>query len=105
MAFGRNSMNVDGRRPEEGREADAVLLARLRRGEGAAFEELVERHGRPLYRLALGILGNAADAEDAVQETFAGAFEGAGRFRGEASIRTWLAQILVRQAARVRRKR
>lgn len=88
-----------------GQEADAALLARIRRGDAAAFEELVEQNGRSLYRLALGMLGNEADAEDAVQETLAGAFEGIGRFRGEASIRTWLARILVRQAARVRRKK
>lgn len=104
MADWRNSTGVQGNRPER-HEADAALLVRIRRGEAAAFEELVEQYGRELYRVALGLLGNAADAEDAVQETFAGAFEGIGRFRGEASIRTWLSRILVRQAARVRRKK
>lgn len=81
------------------------FLRRLRRQEQAAFHELVDRFSQQLYRVAYSMVGNAADAEDVVQETFAGAFAGISKFRGEASLKTWLMQILVRQSARVQRSR
>jgi len=84
---------------------DDELLRRMRAGDESAFHDVVDRHANDLYGLAYSLVGNAADAEDVVQETLAGAFENVGRFRGEASIRTWLTQILVRQAARLKRWR
>ena len=81
------------------------FLRRLRRQEQAAFHELVDRFSRELFGVAYSMVGNAADAEDVVQETFTAAFAGIGKFRGEASVRTWLMQILVRQCARVQRSR
>jgi RNA polymerase sigma factor (sigma-70 family) len=53
-----------------------------------------------LDRLAVSLLGVEADAEDVVQETLVGAFRGLQGFREQASVKTWLTQILVRQAAR-----
>lgn len=83
---------------------DDFELARLSgRGDAAAFGALVERHGRYLYGVAFALTGNSADAEDVVQEALAGAWK--GKFRGESSVRTWLVQILVRQAGMLRRKR
>jgi RNA polymerase sigma-70 factor, ECF subfamily len=79
-------------------------LARLSgRGDAASFEALVERHAAYLYGVAYALCGNSADAEDLVQETLAGAWR--GKFRGESSARTWLVQILVRQAAMLHRSR
>lgn len=76
-----------------------------RPGAGAAvrFDALVARHASELLGLAQSMLGNWADAEDVVQETFLGAFRGLERFDGRASERTWLTSILVRQVARRRR--
>jgi RNA polymerase sigma-70 factor (ECF subfamily) len=68
-------------------------------GEAAAFHELVDRLGPALFALAASLVGNAADAEDIVQETFSGAFRGLHAFRGDSSVKTWLTRILVRQAA------
>jgi RNA polymerase sigma-70 factor (ECF subfamily) len=56
-----------------------------------------------LYGIAFSLSGNAADAEDLVQETFAATLT--SHFRGEAAVRTWLVQILVRRAAMLRRGR
>lgn len=86
-------------------EHEEAFLRRLRRHEQSAFHELVDRYSRQLFGVAYSMVGNAADAEDVVQETFTAAFAGIGRFRGEASVRTWLMQILVRQCARVQRSR
>jgi RNA polymerase sigma-70 factor (ECF subfamily) len=82
---------------------DIALLRRVAAGDAAAFKKLVDRHAQRLYRLAVSMVGNAADAEDVLQESFAGAFEGAGRFQGRASVKTWLTRILILQVAKWRR--
>lgn len=82
---------------------DAEILRRVYGGDQSAFRTLVDRHGRYLTGVALSLCGNLADAEDLVQETFVAALT--SRFRGESAARTWLVQILVRQAALLRRKR
>jgi RNA polymerase sigma-70 factor (ECF subfamily) len=86
-----------------GKPADVELLDGLSRGDEAAYLELVERHGRYLYGIARSLSGNATDADDLVQETFVAALT--SKFRGEAAVRTWLVQILVRRAAMLRRNR
>jgi RNA polymerase sigma-70 factor (ECF subfamily) len=82
---------------------DAELLGQTGHGNEAAFRELINRHGRYLYGIANSLSGNAADADDLVQETLIGALN--SRFRGESSVRTWLVGILVRQAGMLRRKK
>lgn len=82
---------------------DAELLRLGGRGDAAAQRELVDRHARYLFGVAHALAGNAADAEDLVQETFLGALK--TRFRGEASMRTWLVRILMRRAGMLRRSR
>lgn len=82
------------------RPADLELVRQARGGDMAAFHLLVDRHAESLYRLAVSLVGNAHDAEDALQETLAGAFRGLAAFREQSSVKTWLAGILVRQVAR-----
>jgi RNA polymerase sigma-70 factor (ECF subfamily) len=84
---------------------DADLLRRARSGDEAAWHEMVDRYGAYLYRLAFSLLGNGADAEDALQETFAGALRHLRDFEERSSVKTWLSRILVRQAARSHRSR
>src|ERR1700761_9085789 len=68
-------------------------LSGARRGDRAAFQALVERHARGLYRLAWRITGNGNDAEDVVQEAFLKAWKQLSRFDGRASFGTWLHRI------------
>jgi RNA polymerase sigma-70 factor (ECF subfamily) len=86
-------------------DSDAELVRRIHRGDDTAFQRLVDRHGPRLLRLATWMLGNAADAEDVVQETLAAAFRGLGGFRGRSSVKTWLSRILIKRVARLRRYR
>lgn len=86
--------------PDEG---EHELLARLRKGDPSAFHRLVDVYAPRLFGLAHRLTGNRENAEDVVQETLAGAFRSIGGFRGESSLWTWLAKILVRQIARMRR--
>jgi RNA polymerase sigma-70 factor (ECF subfamily) len=84
-------------------QSDTKLIRGLRRGEVSAFHELVDCYANRLFGLAYSMLGSAEDAEDAVQETLAGAFRAIAAFEQRSSLWTWLARILVRQVARVRR--
>ena len=81
---------------------DTELLNQIGRGDAAAFRALLDRHARYLFGVAHALTGNAADAEDLVQETLVGAL--GGRFRGESSVRTWLVRILTNQAGMLRRR-
>jgi RNA polymerase sigma-70 factor (ECF subfamily) len=71
----------------------AVRLARA--GDSSAFRLLVERHGRPVFRLAYRVTGNQQDAEDVVQETFLRAYRQLDRFESRSSFGTWLHRITV----------
>ncbi|MBM3496497.1 MAG: RNA polymerase sigma factor [Armatimonadetes bacterium] len=75
--------------------ADNDIVAACRAGDRLALERLLTPHERPLYVVCLGILRNAEDAEDAVQEAFLRALRALPRFRGEAALRTWLQRIAV----------
>ncbi|HLJ30717.1 MAG TPA: sigma-70 family RNA polymerase sigma factor [Candidatus Angelobacter sp.] len=79
-------------------DEDRDLLEQIRAGRLDLFHELVRRHEAAIFRGAMAILGNTADAEDVTQETFLRAFRNLNRFRGEAKFRTWLIQIAVNVA-------
>jgi RNA polymerase sigma-70 factor (ECF subfamily) len=87
------------------RPKDAELLQRLRRGDAAAFKEMVDQFSDELFGLAYSLTGNAADAEDVLQQTFLGAFRRIGAFEGRSSIKTWLVRIVANQASKSRRSR
>ena len=76
-------------------DEDRELVQQIRNGRPELFHELVHRHESAIFRGAMAILGNAADAEDVTQETFLRAFRRIDQFRGEAKFRTWLIQIAV----------
>jgi len=83
----------------EGRpEDDSALVARARRGDGAAFEEIVHRYEQVAFRTAYVVSGSAAEAEDATQEGFVKAFRALDRFRTGAEIRPWLLRIVANEA-------
>src|SRR5215813_8747989 len=74
---------------------DDSLVARLQRGDQAAFESLVRMHGGRLLSVARRFLGTNEDAEDAVQETFIKAFKSIHTFEERARLHTWLHRIVV----------
>jgi RNA polymerase sigma-70 factor (ECF subfamily) len=78
---------------ETSQDADAELVAQAQCGELEAFEELVRRHARLIYRALIAILGNAADAQDAMQDTLLRAFKHIGGFQGRSKFSTWLVSI------------
>jgi RNA polymerase sigma-70 factor (ECF subfamily) len=81
------------------REPDTLnddLLARLRRGDARAFEDLVKTYQHRVFGVGLRMLGSRAEAEEIAQETFLRAHRALGEFRGEARLGTWLYAIASR---------
>jgi RNA polymerase sigma-70 factor (ECF subfamily) len=75
--------------------SDAELLAAHVAGDGRAFAELFRRHQRQLHRLARLTTRTPEDAEDALQDAMLSAHRGAGSFRYDAAVRSWLHRIVV----------
>jgi RNA polymerase sigma-70 factor (ECF subfamily) len=84
---------------------DAELARRVAAGDTAAFEALMRRHNRTLFRTARAILRDDAEAEDALQEAYLQAYQAIGGFRGEAKLSTWFARIVANEALARLRKR
>lgn len=83
---------------------DGELLRLARQGDPEAFISLTEPLRGHVYAVLVGMAG-IQDAEDLTQETFVRAFRAIGRFRGEASLRTWMTRIAINLAIRHTRRR
>lgn len=77
----------------ERRTPDADLASRLREGDVTAYEDLYRQHGTRLYNLAHRMLGQAADAEDLLQEAFLQVFRRIDTFKGDSALGTWLYRL------------
>jgi RNA polymerase sigma-70 factor, ECF subfamily len=86
--------------PEAG---DVDLFGRLRAGDAAALEPLMNRFASRVYRVANGICGSSSDAEEVVQDVFLTVFRKAGSFEGRAALGTWLYRIAVNMSLNKRR--
>jgi RNA polymerase sigma-70 factor (ECF subfamily) len=84
---------------------DLTLARRIAGGERAAFELLMRRHNRRLYRLARATLRSDADAQDALQDAYISAFRSIGSFRGDAALLTWLSRLVLNECFGRERKR
>lgn len=81
------------------------LIHRLKKGDNAAYEELIAMNEKKIYNLAYKMLGNREDAEDALQETFLKAFSAINGFKGNSKISTWLHSIASNVCMDILRKR
>jgi RNA polymerase sigma-70 factor (ECF subfamily) len=84
---------------------EAAVVAQARTGDATAFNELLRRYERKIFRLALHITQNREDAEDVLQETFLKAYEHLDQFQGQSKFYTWIVRIAVNQALMKLRKR
>ena len=97
--------SADALRLAETRAADSALAAACRSGRLGGFEQLYQTHGVRLRSLAMNLLGNRHDAEDAVQETFLKVHRSIANFKGQSSFATWVYRILVNSCYDMRRKK
>jgi len=87
--------HVDPRSARVVTEAEREAIEACRRGEREAFDRLVERYQRDVYRLCYRYVNNHEDANDLAQDVFLKAWKAIGRFRGESALSTWLYRIAV----------
>ena len=87
------------------KDPDATDVARAQTGDLEAFEALVKRHGRRVYRVLLGMTGNEADAEDGMQNTFVKAYQHIGEFHGDSKFSSWLTRIAMNEGLEILRRR
>jgi len=79
-------------------DRDTPLVEALRSGESTAVERLITTYGDRAYRLACGITGTAADAEEVVQDAFWIVVRKIHTFRGDSALGTWIYRIVVNAA-------
>src|SRR5258708_3801323 len=85
---------------------DAQIIASILAGNTNLFHDLIRPHERSVYAMALSMLHNEADAEDAAQEAFLKAFRSLANFRRESKFSTWLISITLNEArSRLRSKK
>lgn len=85
--------------------SDATLVLRASGGDRTAFETIMRRHNRLVFRTARGIVADDSEAQDVVQETYLRAFTNLHTFRGESVLSTWLVRIAINAALDAQRKR
>ncbi len=83
---------------------DTTLAGRVSHGDRSAFECLMRRFNRRLYRLARASLHDDAEAKDALQDAYLNAYRSIGQFRGEASLGTWLSRLVINECTARRRR-
>lgn len=91
--------------PVSEKTTDAELVSRATNGDDLAFEAIMRRHNRLLFRTARSILKSDSETEDALQEAYLRAWRALGSFRADAKLSTWLVRIVVNEAlGRLRRR-
>ena len=81
------------------------LIRAGQKGDSQAVEVLFQRYHRPLFQTALRVLGNAEDAEDALQDGLLSAYRNLKRFEGRSQFSTWLTRIAINSAQMIVRKK
>lgn len=86
-------------------DSDTGLVERIRLGDRAAFNALVQRHQATVYRVCYRILGEQEDAADATQEALLRAYRKLDTFRGQSAFKTWLIRLTVNVSLNERERR
>src|SRR5580658_3274283 len=87
------------------RDDESALVSAAKGGDTGAFEELVNRYERKIFRLGMNITQNREDAEDVMQDAFLKSYQNLDRFQGDSRFYTWLVRIAVNEALMKLRKR
>jgi len=90
---------------ENEQHPDVALVERVRGGDVSAYDELVRKYERQVFRIAQHITQNREDAEDVMQDAFLKAYEKLDQFQGNSKFYTWLVRIAVNESLMRLRKR
>ncbi len=77
---------------------DTVFVDKLKAGDAAAFDSLVDRYSGDIYALLYRVTENAEEASDLTQDTFMRALRSIGGFRGDSELKTWLFRIAINES-------
>lgn len=103
---GNRMTSLASARQDSAFRTDAELARRASAADASAFETIMRRHNRRLFRTARSILRNDAEAEDTLQEAYLRAYQSLAMFRAESSLATWLTRIVINKALeRLRRRK
>jgi RNA polymerase sigma-70 factor (ECF subfamily) len=102
FAAGGNDRMATAARPDDG---ESALVAAAKGGSVEAFEDLVRRYERKIFRLAMNITQSREDAEDVMQDAFLKAYTHLDGFQGDSRFYTWLVRIAVNEGLMRLRKR
>jgi RNA polymerase sigma-70 factor, ECF subfamily len=83
----------------------ADWVRRAQEGDVRAFEALARRHQAALYRLAVRVMGDPTEAEDALQEALVDAWRRIARFRGDSAFSTWMYRVVTNRCLRMLQRR
>lgn len=84
---------------------EETLVVRAQEGDVRAFEALARRHQDALYRVAVRVMGDPGEAEDALQEALLDAWRRIGRFRGDSAFSTWMYRVVTNRCLSMLRRR
>lgn len=102
----RNNMALIQQKAGDAATEELALVQAAKEGDVSAFEQLVRRYDRNVFRIAQHITQNREDAEDVVQEAFLKAYENLDQFKGNSKFYTWLVRIAVNESLmKLRRRR
>ena len=105
MQAAQTSARLSARAAASAATTDDELAERAANGDEAAFEAIMRRHNRLLFRTARSILKVDAEAEDALQEAYLRAWRSLSTFRADSKLSTWLVRIVINEAlGRLRRR-
>ena len=90
---------------ENEQHPDVALVERVRAGDVSAYDTLVRKYERQIFRISMRITQNREDAEDVTQDTFVKGFEKLDQFQGNSKFYTWLVRIAVNESLMRLRKR
>jgi RNA polymerase sigma factor (sigma-70 family) len=90
--------------PSDSELSDTALAQQVSRGDCRAFELLMRRYNKSLYRLARASLHDDAEAKDALQDAYLNAYRSIGQFRGDAALSTWLSRLVLNECGARRRR-
>ncbi len=96
---------ADSVRPDFARDSESELVEDCKLGLLSAYERLYTTHGTKMNSIALNMLGNTQDAEDAVQDAFLKIYRSVNSFKGAASFGTWIYRVLVNVCYDIMRKK
>jgi RNA polymerase sigma-70 factor (ECF subfamily) len=98
-------MNIETEKPAIAGVPDSILISRILAGEKKLFEQIIRRYNQRIFRIGMSVLGNEAETEDAMQNTYINAYQHLAAFEGRSSFATWITRIMLNECLGQKKKK